>query len=66
MQVELSAIVAKYRELLAQRTHENICYQLAIQKYEEEIQNLKDQLEEFKGGEDASGRVIEASENEDE
>lgn len=51
MQVELSAIVAKYKTLLADANHDRICYMLAVGLLEEEkgkqevaITKLKDEI----------------------
>ncbi len=49
MKVELSAIVLKYRSLLEEKTHEAVCYLLALKQLEAENETLKKELEGYKG-----------------
>lgn len=45
MQVELTEIVAKYREELSEATHRAVCFQIAVGKLESENKQLQTKLD---------------------
>lgn len=41
MNVEHTAIIRRYKELLAEANHQIVCYQLALARLEDELKDLR-------------------------